>query len=168
MSTRSERARRRATRVRNQRIAIIVIVLLVIVALGYLAWTGRATKSPTASGLPDLSNLASTASGLQYKDLTVGSGAEAQVGQSVTVHYTGWLENGTKFDSSLDRNEPFVFDLGVGQVIAGWDEGVTSMKVGGKRVLRIPPDLGYGENGSPPVIPQNATLIFEVELLDVK
>jgi FKBP-type peptidyl-prolyl cis-trans isomerase FkpA len=106
-----------------------------------------------------------TASGLIIDDISVGSGAEASAGQSVTVHYTGWLTNGTKFDSSKDRDDPFVFPLGGGRVIRGWDEGVQGMKVGGKRKLTIPPDLGYGARGAGGVIPPNATLVFEVELL---
>ncbi len=108
-----------------------------------------------------------TASGLVYEELTVGNGAEASPGQRVTVHYTGWLTNGTKFDSSKDRNDPFVFGLGQGQVIKGWDEGVTGMRVGGKRKLTIPPQLGYGARGAGGVIPPGATLVFEVELLGV-
>jgi FKBP-type peptidyl-prolyl cis-trans isomerase FkpA len=105
---------------------------------------------------------------LQIKDLQVGSGPEAKTGQLVTVHYTGWLTNGAKFDSSVDRNEPFVFPLGAGQVIRGWDEGVAGMKVGGKRKLTIPPHLGYGDRGAGGVIPGGATLVFEVELLGVR
>ena len=105
------------------------------------------------------------------EDLVVGSGAEATKGQQVTVHYTGWLmeggKAGTKFDSSKDRGDPFVFNLGRGQVIKGWDEGVQGMKVGGKRKLTIPPAMGYGSRGAGGVIPPNATLVFEVELLGV-
>jgi FKBP-type peptidyl-prolyl cis-trans isomerase FkpA len=108
-----------------------------------------------------------TPSGLTIEEMTVGSGAAAASGQSVKVHYTGWLTNGTKFDSSKDRNDPFVFPLGAGQVIKGWDEGVQGMKVGGKRKLTIPPGLGYGARGAGGVIPPNATLVFEVELLAV-
>jgi FKBP-type peptidyl-prolyl cis-trans isomerase len=100
-------------------------------------------------------------------DLSVGEGAEAVAGKHVTVHYTGWLTNGTKFDSSLDRNDPFDFPLGRGHVIRGWDEGVAGMKVGGKRKLTIPPEMGYGARGAGGVIPPNATLVFEVELLGV-
>jgi len=108
-----------------------------------------------------------TDSGLKYEELETGDGATAETGQQVTVHYTGWLEDGTKFDSSLDRNDPFVFKLGMGMVIKGWDEGVAGMQVGGKRKLTIPADLGYGERGAGGVIPPNATLIFDVELLAV-
>ncbi len=111
----------------------------------------------------------STASGLQFEDTIVGSGAAASAGRSVSVHYTGWLYNdgvkGAKFDSSKDRNDPFEFDLGAGMVIRGWDEGVQGMKEGGSRVLVIPPELGYGARGAGGVIPANATLMFEVELL---
>jgi FKBP-type peptidyl-prolyl cis-trans isomerase FkpA len=106
--------------------------------------------------------------GLIYEDLTVGEGAKAERGHSVSVHYTGWLTNGSKFDSSVDRGEPFEFTLGIGQVIRGWDEGVQGMLIGGKRKLTIPPDLGYGEYGAGGVIPPNATLVFEVELLGVR
>jgi len=109
-----------------------------------------------------------TTSGLKYIDLTVGTGVEARPGKSVSVHYTGWLTNGTKFDSSKDRGQPFVFGLGAGQVIRGWDEGVAGMKIGGKRKLTIPPQIGYGPRGAGNVIPPNATLIFEVELLGVQ
>lgn len=109
-----------------------------------------------------------TPSGLQYEDMVAGSGASPSPGKKVTVHYTGWLTNGRKFDSSLDRNEPFVFQIGTGQVIPGWDEGVMSMKIGGKRKLIIPANLGYGSAGAGMVIPPNATLIFEVILLDIR
>lgn len=108
-----------------------------------------------------------TDSGLKIEDTIEGNGAEATAGQTVSVHYTGWLENGSKFDSSKDRNQPFQFRLGGGQVIKGWDEGVQGMKVGGTRKLTIPADLGYGARGAGGVIPPNATLIFEVELLDI-
>ena len=107
-------------------------------------------------------------SGLKYTDLQQGDGREAKSGDTVDVHYTGWLENGTKFDSSRDRGKPFSFHLGAGQVIRGWDEGVAGMKIGGKRKLIIPADLGYGARGAGGVIPPNATLIFEVELLGVR
>ena len=106
-------------------------------------------------------------SALIIEDLTVGEGAEAVAGEEVTVHYTGWLTNGSKFDSSKDRYQPFSFPLGAGHVIKGWDQGVVGMKVGGKRKLTIPPELGYGARGAGGVIPPNATLVFDVELLGV-
>ena len=106
-----------------------------------------------------------TASGLVIEEVLVGEGAEARAGQMVSVHYTGWLTDGTKFDSSKDRNEPFEFPLGARHVIAGWDEGVQGMKIGGTRKLTIPAALGYGARGAGGVIPPNATLVFEVELL---
>jgi FKBP-type peptidyl-prolyl cis-trans isomerase FkpA len=110
-----------------------------------------------------------TDSGLIIEDISVGEGVLCTGrGQTALVHYTGWLEDGTKFDSSKDRDEPFEFKLGAGQVIRGWDEGVAGMKIGGKRKLTIPPQLGYGARGAGGVIPPNATLVFEVELLDVK
>jgi peptidylprolyl isomerase len=116
----------------------------------------------------DAKKTVTTASGLKYVDVIVGKGASPTAGKHVKVHYTGTLENGKKFDSSVDRNEPFSFIIGVGQVIPGWDEGVMSMKVGGKRKLIIPPNLGYGSRGAGGVIPPNATLLFDVELLDVE
>lgn len=106
-----------------------------------------------------------TASGLLIEEITIGTGAAAAAGQRVTVHYTGWLTDGRKFDSSKDRDDPFVFPLGAGRVIKGWDEGVQGMKVGGTRKLTIPPALGYGARGAGGVIPPDATLVFEVELL---
>lgn len=112
-------------------------------------------------------NMVTTPSGLKYIDIEEGDGAMPQKGQTVVVHYTGTLEDGSKFDSSRDRNRPFSFKLGVGQVIKGWDEGVGTMKVGGRRKLIIPPELGYGSRGAGGVIPPNATLIFDVELLEV-
>jgi hypothetical protein len=119
-------------------------------------------------GAKSMNGEITTPSGLRYVDLVEGTGASPKPGQQVTVHYTGTLENGTKFDSSVDRNEPFVFPIGMGRVIKGWDEGVMTMKIGGKRKLIIPPDLGYGSRGAGGVIPPNATLIFEVELLGAK
>ena len=109
-----------------------------------------------------------TSTGLEYEDLVVGTGAAAAAGQTATVHYTGWLTNGKKFDSSKDHGDPFSFPLGAGRVIKGWDEGVAGMKVGGKRKLTIPPQLGYGARGAGGAIPPNATLVFEVELLGVQ
>ena len=126
--------------------------------------TGGATASPTkVEGKPT-----KTASGLEYWDIKAGAGDTAVAGKQVRVHYTGWLTDGKKFDSSLDRGQPFAFALGAGRVIKGWDEGVAGMKVGGKRQLRIPPELGYGPRGAGGgLIPPNATLIFDVELLDI-
>jgi peptidylprolyl isomerase len=120
----------------------------------------------------DPAKMTKTDSGLRYQDLTVGTGAKPSAGQSCGVHYTGWLweggKKGKKFDSSVDRGTPFEFPLGQGMVIKGWDEGVATMKCGGKRLLLIPPDLAYGERGAGGVIPPNATLLFEVELLTAK
>ena len=112
--------------------------------------------------------MVTTASGLKYKDVVVGNGAEAVKGKMVSVHYTGTLEDGKKFDASYDRGVPLQFMLGVGQVIRGWDEGITGMKVGGKRKLIIPPGLAYGEVGIPNLIPPNSVLIFDVELINVR
>jgi len=108
-----------------------------------------------------------TDSGLKIEELAVGDGAVAEAGQQVSVHYTGWLTDGSKFDSSVDRGQPFEFSLGRGRVIRGWDEGVAGMQVGGRRKLTIPPQLGYGAQGAGGVIPPNATLVFEVELLGI-
>lgn len=115
----------------------------------------------------NLDNAIVTPSGLKYIDIEVGTGDSPTTGQTVKVHYTGTLTDGKKFDSSVDRGQPFSFKIGVGQVIKGWDEGVATMKVGGKRTLIIPPDLGYGERGAGGVIPGNATLLFDVELLGI-
>jgi peptidylprolyl isomerase len=109
-----------------------------------------------------------TPSGLRYKDIVVGTGESPQTGQTVTVHYTGTLTNGSKFDSSRDRGQPFSFPIGAGRVIKGWDEGVATMKMGGRRELVIPPELGYGSRGAGGVIPPNATLIFDVELISAQ
>jgi peptidylprolyl isomerase len=148
-----------------------MIILLLIVAVAIPACSQKETKLvqedkkvPTVASSAQIK----TPSGLAYEDLVGGSGASPAPGKQVVVHYTGWLENGTKFDSSLDKNEPFTFVIGAGQVIPGWDEGVMTMKIGGKRKLVIPPQLGYGAAGAGGVIPPNATLIFEVMLLDVK
>jgi FKBP-type peptidyl-prolyl cis-trans isomerase FkpA len=132
------------------------IVLLIVFVLNPLS--GKAAEEA----------MVTAASGLQYVDLNVGSGREAHAGETAIVHYTGKLTDGTKFDSSKDRNEPFSFRLGAGHVIKGWDEGVEGMKIGGIRKLVIPPQLGYGSRGAGSAIPPNATLIFEVELLDLR
>jgi peptidylprolyl isomerase len=124
--------------------------------------------APEAATEVDEADYTTTESGLKYYDLEVGEGPSPEAGQLVSVHYTGWLEDGTKFDSSLDRGQPITFSLGVGQVIPGWDEGVATMKVGGQRQLVIPSKLAYGEQGAGGIIPPDATLIFEVELLGVQ
>jgi FKBP-type peptidyl-prolyl cis-trans isomerase len=144
------------------------------VCLGFSLLAVQLTAAPHSFAKKDTkmtqspSKEVTTASGLKYIDEVVGSGAAPRVGQTVVVHYTGWLTNGTKFDSSVDRNQPFTFPLGQGQVIKGWDEGVATMKIGGKRKLTIPPELGYGARGAGGVIPPNATLVFEVQLLGVQ
>ncbi len=129
------------------------------------------TKQGVSTGAPTpvaASDYAKTASGLQYYDFKVGDGASPSRGKQVTVHYTGWLTNEKRFDSSAVKKRPFTFEIGRRRVIKAWDEGVMSMKVGGIRQLKVPPALGYGAGGHPPVIPKNATLIFEVELLEIK
>jgi peptidylprolyl isomerase len=143
------------------------------VALVFMAAaTGIFAASPTSAFAQAAGKTVTTPSGLKITDIVVGTGASPKRGQICVMHYTGWLyENGAKgkkFDSSVDRNEPFEFPIGTGQVIRGWDEGVATMKVGGKRTLIIPPALGYGASGAGGVIPPNATLIFDVELLQVK
>jgi peptidylprolyl isomerase len=125
-------------------------------------------KEPQVATQVDEEDFTTTESGLKYYDLETGTGDTPEAGQTVVVHYTGWLADGTQFDSSLDRGEPFSFVLSAGNVIPGWDEGVATMKVGGKRQLVIPPELGYGDQGAGSVIPPGATLIFEVELLEIQ
>ena len=136
-------------------------------AADLLAAPQSSSNAEEAQGTMADETLKTTDSGLQYVDLTEGDGASPDKGQTVEVHYTGTLEDGTKFDSSRDRNRPFKFKIGVGQVIKGWDEGVASMKVGGRRKLVIPADLAYGSRGAGGVIPPDATLVFDVELLGV-
>jgi len=162
---------------------LICVVVLVLAQIGSKQDSAIAdnftqtTPAPTtvtenntliASNTMSDANVVTTPSGLKYIELKEGTGATPQPGQKVVVHYTGTLEDGTKFDSSRDRNSPFDFNIGRGQVIKGWDEGLSTMKVGGRRKLIIPPELGYGARGAGGVIPPNATLIFDVELLDIK
>ena len=144
-----------------------LIAIVTFVATAVFAQGGSA-KANSSAPTKVTGDGTKTADGLQYWDIKVGTGPVATAGQTVKVHYTGWLTNGKKFDSSVDRGEPFTFNLGGGQVIKGWDEGVAGMKVGGKRQLRIPPQLGYGDRGAGGAIPPNATLIFDVELLGVR
>jgi peptidylprolyl isomerase len=151
--------------VRNVEKLIVLILLTVAVAIA--ACTQNDPKPAADVKQSDGAKPVTTSSGLSYVDLKTGNGASPVPGKPVKVHYTGWLENGTKFDSSLDRGEPFTFTIGAGQVIPGWDEGVMSMKEGGKRKLLIPSHLGYGSSGAGGVIPPNANLVFEVELLQV-
>jgi FKBP-type peptidyl-prolyl cis-trans isomerase FkpA len=155
------------------RYSYVPLSILLGIACGSLAcpFGASGAEQPT-SRATTATTMNKTDSGLEYQDLVVGTGAQASAGQQVSVHYTGWLQNpdgsaGKKFDSSLDRGQPFDFPLGAGHVIRGWDEGVAGMKVGGKRRLVIPAALGYGARGAGGVIPPNATLIFEVELLGV-
>ncbi len=145
------------------------IATLVVVTAALAIGCSRPPEPDTGSGKATTmaENMETTPSGLQYVDVKLGTGASPKQGQTAVVHYTGWLVDGKKFDSSKDRGQPFTFAVGRGQVIKGWDEGVAGMKVGGKRKLTIPPALGYGARGAGGVIPPNATLLFEVELLAV-
>ena len=141
-------------------ISRVVVSIFMAVLLAVPAFAAKEAKK-------DGGKAVTTASGLKYVDVVTGKGAAPTAGKMVKVHYTGTLENGKKFDSSVDRNEPFSFTIGVGEVIPGWDEGVMTMKVGGKRKLIVPAKLGYGARGAGGAIPPNATLLFDVELLDV-
>ena len=138
-----------------------------LVCFGTVSTAIAKTKESKKTQSSKETKKADNVSALKIDELKPGSGAEAKKGQKVTVHYTGWLTNGTKFDSSVDRGQPFTFQLGAGEVIKGWDEGVAGMKVGGKRKLTIPPDLGYGARGAGGVIPPHSTLVFDVEFLGV-
>ena len=146
---------------RGKRVAAVVVVLA-------LAAAGAAYVLSSRSAGPAAGTEVTTASGLRYTDLVVGTGASPEPGRTAVVHYTGTLTDGTKFDSSRDRGQPLDFPVGAGRVIRGWEEGVLTMKVGGRRRLVIPPALGYGERGSPPKIPPNSTLVFDIELLEVR
>jgi len=148
------------------------VLVAVVLLAGLVFWVSACAKKETQNQAESAggasAGMVTTSSGLQYQVLKEGNGAVAKAGQTVSVHYTGWLTNGNKFDSSVDRGKPFQFTLGAGQVIRGWDDGVAGMKVGEKRKLTIPPGLGYGERGAGGVIPPNATLVFDVELLGVQ
>jgi FKBP-type peptidyl-prolyl cis-trans isomerase len=145
--------------------------LLLVIAVLFCVRSAFAEATPgAATGIPPLPSVVqwhTTPSGLQYADTKMGTGAEPAEGQIVVVHFVGWLDDGTKFDSTRERGKPFGFPLGSGQVIRGWDEGVRGMKVGGTRRLIVPPALGYGEKGVPPIVPPNARLVFDVELIRV-
>jgi len=164
----------------SYRFVILGLVVLAVVAYAVTACAKKEQQTQSAAPAPVVaaspvagapvaaSNVVTTADGLKYEVLRQGNGPEAKAGQTVAVHYTGWLTDGTKFDSSVDRGQPFDFQLGAGQVIKGWDEGVAGMKVGEKRKLTIPSSLGYGDHGAGGKIPPGATLIFDVELLGIQ
>lgn len=145
----------------------VIAALLLMVASFLVVSTTNAGPIETGA-LQETGHAVTTSSGLSYIDLVVGDGREAEIGDTATVHYTGWLTDGTKFDSSVDRGEPFSFRVGSGMVIKGWDEGVSTMRKGGKRKLIIPPHLAYGARGVGKIIPPDATLTFVVELLDLR
>ncbi len=156
-------------------IALTVLTALILTGCGKKEQTSGDVQVPqqparSVTGMPDIDrfDLVVTESGLQYFDLAQGTGSTPDKGQTAVVHYTGWLTDGNKFDSSIDRGQPFSFPVGERRVIRGWDEGVSQMKVGGKRILVIPPELGYGDRGAGSVIPPGATLVFEVELLEIR
>ena len=165
---REQRRAARSARIRNRRIVMILILLIFLALAAFGIYSALTPDEPAETALPTSSaEVITTASGLQYQDVLIGTGDLAEPGNRVKVHYTGRLEDGTQFDSSIDRGQPFEFTLGGGGVIQGWEEGIAGMREGGQRILTIPSDLGYGEAGRPPAIPGNATLIFEVELVEV-
>jgi len=156
------------------RIATAIMLFAATIGLAQTATHKAATKPATPAARPNTAaptkvtgDGIKTASGLQYWDIRPGTGQVAKEGDHVKVHYTGWLTSGKKFDSSVDAHQPFEFTIGKGDVIKGWEEGVSGMKVGGKRQLRIPPDLAYGDRGYPGVIPAKATLVFDIQLLAI-
>jgi FKBP-type peptidyl-prolyl cis-trans isomerase len=151
------------------RIALPLAVAFLLAACSLDDFRSRPLNPPIARELAvNEDELTTTPSGLRYQDVTEGDGAEARAGDTVSVHYTGWLTDGSQFDGSRGRGAPLTFQLGAGRVIAGWEEGVAGMKVGGSRKLVVPAQLGYGARGFPPVIPPNATLVFDIELLGIK
>ena len=164
----------------NMMTVIIVAIVVIAAAVAYMQFgdrggSGNITSTDGSEGMGEAiggADLETTASGLQYIEHSVGEGEMPQSGQTVVVHYTGWLyengDKGAKFDSSVDRGQPFEFVIGQGQVIAGWDEGLATMRPGGSRTLILPPELGYGANGAGGVIPGGATLLFDVELLEIR
>ena len=163
------KAQARKDRKTDKNLATTAIVVIAVM-LAFIVFSVIQTLPPKVTEMPGVDpniEIVKTASGLQYQDQVVGTGAVAQAGQTVSVNYTGWLVDGSKFDSSADHGQPLEFTLGDGSVIPGWDEGVATMKVGGKRQLVIPAELGYGDTGSG-AIPPGATLIFEVELLEIQ
>lgn len=175
-SPRTIRERRKAKKAASRRNLIVLVTVLILIGIAagvFFAFRGRPTTPETqTSGNPadpvEGIEITTTSTGLQYQELAAGSGPAAEQGDTVAVHYTGWLTDGTKFDSSLDRGTPFEFTLGRGGVIQGWEEGVAGMQVGGVRKLFIPAELGYGDRGVGDIIPPNAPLVFEVELLEIK
>jgi len=163
---REKRRAARAAKRRRQWLIVLFLFILVFAVVFALNWDNIFSKNVSTGEIN--SDMITTSSGLQYQDITMGTGDTAKAGDNVSVHYTGWLDDGTKFDSSVDRGQPFEFTLGIGSVIRGWDEGVAGMKVGGVRKLTIPSELGYGDQGAGGLIGPGATLIFDVELLGIK
>jgi FKBP-type peptidyl-prolyl cis-trans isomerase len=163
---REKRQAERAAKRRRQWLIVIFFLILALVLVLASNWDNIFSKNKSTGETN--SDMITTSSGLQYQDITMGTGDAAKTGDDVSVHYTGWLDDGTKFDSSVDRGQPFEFTLGTGSVIRGWDEGVAGMKVGGVRKLTIPSELGYGDRGAGSLIEPGATLIFDVELLEIK
>ena len=161
-SSRSTYSRRKKSNRKNV-IIIGAIVAAFVIGAAALLFSGKGSKNAGKFG-----EEVTTPSGLKYIDEVIGTGPSPLRGRTVTVHYTGMLEDGTKFESSLDRGQPYDFRIGVGGVVKGWDEGIMTMRIGGRRRLIIPPDLGYGATGRPPLIPPNSTLIFDIELINVK
>ena len=165
----AERRQLRPWHRRDRKLAVVMgIVALVTITAMMSCAVSKDTSSGVSQNVSTSESIPQADSGLRIEDLVIGTGSEAKAGDRISVHYTGWLADGTKFDSSRDRNQPFEFVLGQGSVIQGWDKGVVGMKVGGKRRLVIPPEMAYGERGAGGVIPPNAVLTFEVELLAVQ